>query len=327
VLRLARILLVVVVGWLLLRLLRSVDWSEVAYALTHLEIWQMVALLAAVAVRRFVLAAPLALFIPGLGQLRAMVNDVAAAAVATLTPSPGDVVLRLAMIRSWGIDATNAASGLTLSTVLFYVARLAAPVLGFFTFWAGRSFYAPFGWAAFVFGAGAVVLLVGLLYALRAERSAAAVGRLLGRALRRVRPASTGPDAWAQRLTDFQSHSARNVRSQGLLAGLSLVGVVVTETAVFVLCLAFVGVPLDRADLLVVACSFLVIYPLTGLPLMGAGILDATYAAFVSSHSDLDATSLVAGLLVWRVAVQVLPVVVGLSTIAWWRRTEAVRDR
>jgi uncharacterized membrane protein YbhN (UPF0104 family) len=70
-------------------------------------------------------------------------------------------------------------------------------------------------------------------------------------------------------------------------------------------------------------CSFMVAYPLTGLPLMGAGVLDATYAALVSDHSALEATDLVAGLLVWRVAVQLVPVIVGLLTVVWWRRTTA----
>ena len=94
------------------------------------------------------------------------------------------------------------------------------------------------------------------------------------------------------------------------------------EAGVLVLCLAFVGVPMDGPTVLLLVCSFMVIYPMTGLPLMGAGVLDATYTAFVSNHSTVEATDLVAGLLVWRVAVQVVPVIVGLLTIAWWRRSE-----
>lgn len=327
VLSLGRIVLVAVVGWLLLRLLRGVDWGDVGYALTHLAAWEVVVLLAAIVVRRFVLAAPLALFIAGLGYVRAMRNDVAATSVATLAPSPGDVVVRLAMLRSWGINATDAASGLTLSTVLFYIARLAAPVLGFLAFWIGRTFYAPFGWAALVFGSGAAVLLAGLLYAVRAERSAAALGRLLGRILRRVRPASSGPDAWAQRLIAFQSHSAGTLHRRGRPATVSLLALFVVEPGVLVLGLAFVGAKLNPAVVLLLVCSFLAIYPLTGLPLMGAGVFDAAYAGFVAAHSDLEPTMLVAGLLVWRVAVQVLPVVIGLLTLGWWRYSEAARAR
>jgi hypothetical protein len=86
--------------------------------------------------RSSILAAPLALLVAGLSYLRAMISDVAAAAVATIAPAPGDVVLRLAMLRSWGIDTTDAASGLTVSTILFYLARCQALSAGRIT-WIG----------------------------------------------------------------------------------------------------------------------------------------------------------------------------------------------
>ncbi|WP_432875580.1 lysylphosphatidylglycerol synthase domain-containing protein [Kribbella sp. CA-245084] len=318
--QLARLVVVAVVAWLLLRLLRGIDWSEVGYALTHLSAWQIAVLLVVILIRRAILAAPLALLIAGLSYLKAMISDVAAASIATIAPSPGDVVLRLSMLRSWGIDNTDAASGLTLSTTIFYIARLAAPVMGFVIFWAARDFYAPFAWAGLVFGVTAVVLLVGLLLAVRAERTAGTIGRLLGRVIQRVRPSSPGPDVWEERLVSFQSHSAGRMNQRGWLAILSQLLLVGVEAGVLVLCLAFVGVKLDGPTVIVMFCSFMVLYPLTGLPLMGAGVLDATYAAFVSDHSAVDATDLVAGLLVWRVAVQFLPVVVGLLIIVVWRR-------
>jgi uncharacterized membrane protein YbhN (UPF0104 family) len=320
VVQLARLVVIAVVAWLLLRLLRGIDWAQVGYALTHLSAWQIAVLLVVILIRRAILAAPLALLIAGLSYLKAMISDVAAASIATIAPSPGDVVLRLAMLRSWGIDNTEAASGLTLSTTLFYIARLAAPVMGFVIFWATRDFYAPFAWAALIFGVAAVVLLVGLLYALRAARSAATIGRLLGRLIQRVRPSSPGPEVWEERLVSFQSHSAERMHQRGLLAILSQLLLVGVEAGVLVLCLGFVGVKLDGPTVIVMFCSFMVLYPLTGLPLMGAGVLDATYAAFVSNHTAVEATDLVAGLLVWRVAVQFLPVVVGLLIIVVWRR-------
>ncbi|MGZ0145988.1 lysylphosphatidylglycerol synthase domain-containing protein [Kribbella sp. WER1] len=315
----ARFVAIAVVAWLLLRLVRSIDWSQVGYAVTHLHAWQIVAILLVLPLRRFVLAAPLALFISGLKVPRAMVNDVAATSVATIAPSPGDVVVRLAMLRSWGIDAKAAASGLTLSTVMFYIARLAAPVLGFVVFWAAQAFYAPFAWAALLFGAGAAALLIGLVYAVRAERTAAALGRLLGTVIRKVRPSANGPVEWSARLVDFQAHSAGLLKVHGRTAVLSLCALVVVEAGVLVLCLGFVGVPMSATTVLLLACTFLVSYPLTGLPLMGAGVLDASFTAFVASHSDLEPTTMIAGLLIWRGAVQVVPVVVGLLALARWR--------
>jgi hypothetical protein len=241
-----------------------------------------------------------------------------------IAPAPSDVVLRLAMLRSWGLDTTDSASGLTLSTTLFYVARLAAPVLGFAVFWGARTFYAPFAWSALLFGAGAAALLGGLLYAMRAERTAATIGRLLGRLLQRVRPASQGPAVWEHRLVSFQSQSADRMRERGWPAVLSQLLLVAVEAGILVLCLAFVGVRLGGPTVLVMVCSFMVVYPLSGLPLMGAGILDATYAAFVLDHTALEATDLVAGLVVWRVAVQLVPVIIGLLAVVWWRRSSAM---
>jgi uncharacterized membrane protein YbhN (UPF0104 family) len=324
--RLLRIVLIVVVVWLLLRLLRGVAWSEVGESLTHLAGWQIAVLLVAMLVRRFVLASPLAILVPGLRPAKAMMNDVAASAVATIAPSPGDVMIRLAMLRSWRIEATHATTGLTLSTVLYYVARLAAPVVGFLLFWAGTTFYPPFAWSALLFGAGAAALLGGLLYALRAERTAAVIGRLIGKILHRVRPSSAGPEAWTERLVSFQAHSSATVRQHRGLITVSLCALVVVEAGVLVLCLSFVGVPLGGSNLLLLLCTFLVIYPLTGLPLMGAGVLEATYVTFVVDHSTVEATALMAGLIVWRVAVQFVPVVVGLLTIVAWRRLQLTRS-
>jgi uncharacterized membrane protein YbhN (UPF0104 family) len=323
---LLRIVGLVIVVWLLLRLLRGVDWSEVGDSLTHLAAWQIAVLLVAMAVRRFVLASPLAILVPGLRPGNAMMTDVAASAVATIAPSPGDVMIRLAMLRSWRIDATDATTGLTLSTILFYVARLAAPVLGFLLFWAGQRFYPPFAWSALLCGIGAAALLGGLLYALRAARTAAAVGRLAGDVLRRVRPSSAGSDAWAERLVTFQAHSAATVRRHGRFTAVALVVLVAVEAGVLVLCLSFVGVQLGTANLLLLICTFLVIYPLTGLPLMGAGVFEATYVTFVVDHSTQEATVLMAGLIVWRVAVQFVPIVVGLLTILAWRRFQLTRS-
>ncbi|MEU4292654.1 hypothetical protein AB0E63_30900 [Kribbella sp. NPDC026596] len=89
------------------------------------------------------------------------------------------------------------------------------------------------------------MLLVGLVYALRAERTAATIGRLIGRLFRRVRPTSQGPAVWEQRLVSFQLHSAERMHQRGWLASLSQFLLIFVEAGVLVLCLAFVGVPMD----------------------------------------------------------------------------------
>jgi hypothetical protein len=66
VVQLGRLVVIAVVAWLLLRLLRGVDWGEVGHALTHLSAWQIAVLLVVIVIRRSILAAPLALLIAGL---------------------------------------------------------------------------------------------------------------------------------------------------------------------------------------------------------------------------------------------------------------------
>ncbi|GAA1559145.1 hypothetical protein GCM10009789_10680 [Kribbella sancticallisti] len=312
------------VAWLILRLIRGIDWREVTHAVTHLAAWQAVLLLLLACLRLAILGGPLTLLIDGLGYRRALQNEVTAAAVATIAPDPSDVMLRLAMFRSWAIETTAAASGIALRTTIFYVLRLAAPVLGFIIFWATRSYQATFAWFAVLSGTAAVLLLGGLLFALRAASTAAMVGRLLGRILRRLRPAAGGPEEWSERLVGFQSHTASTMRERGALAGLLLLGFLMVETTVVVLGVAFVGGPPEPSAVLVIACCFLVVYPMTGLPMMGLGVLDATLVAFVTDHSTVVATDVVAGLVLWRLAVQFVPVIIGLATLAWWRRSAAV---
>ncbi|WP_433168296.1 lysylphosphatidylglycerol synthase domain-containing protein [Kribbella sp. CA-247076] len=319
-----RVLAVGVVGWLFLVLVRGIDWSAVGFALTHLSGWQYLLLLLLACARLAVLAGPLTLLIAGLPYHRSLMNEAAGAAVATIAPDPSDVVVRLAMFKSWRVETTAATSGLALRTILFYVIRLAAPVLGLAVLWAVHGLDTAFVWFAVLSFLAAAVLLGGLLFALRAASTAAVVGRLIGTVVGRVRPSAGGPEVWTDRLVQFQAHSATTMRRRGAAAGLNLLGYAVVEAIVLVCCMAFVGVRLDLATAVLIGCGFLLVYPMSGLPMMGLGVLDAALITFVTEHTAVESTYLVAGMVVWRVAAQLFPVVAGLLTLAWWRRSDRV---
>jgi hypothetical protein len=319
-----RLLVVGVVCWLFLVVLRGIEWSEVGAALTHLAGWQLLLLLLLACVRLAVLAGPLTVLVAGLSYHRAVMNEAAGAAVATIAPDPSDVVVRLAMFKSWRVDNTAATSGLALRTIMFYVVRLAAPVLGLAVLWVVHGLDTTFTLFAALSFLAAAALLGGLMFALRAEGSAATVGRLIGRLVGRIRPSAGGPEVWTDRLVRFQAHSAGTMRRRGGAAGLNLLGYAVVEAILVVVCMAFVGVRLDLTTAVVIGCGFLLVYPLSGLPMMGLGILDATLIAFVTEHTTVESTDLVAGMVVWRVAAQIFPVVAGLLTLAWWRRSDPV---
>jgi hypothetical protein len=99
----------------------------------------------------------------------------------------------------------------------------------------------------------------------------------------------------------------------------ALVALLFVEAGIVVLGLTFTGVPMDARLVLLVVLSFWVVYPLTALPMMGLGVLEAGLVALVTEHSGLDSTELVAGLVVWRVTAQLVPNVLGLAALAWWK--------
>ncbi len=104
-----RPLLFLVVSFLVARLLvslvGSVDWQQVATALGQLDWAQAPALLALLLARQAFNSVPLAVFVPGLGFWRGFQNDLTANLVGTVAPPPGDIVVRVSMFRFLGHHA------------------------------------------------------------------------------------------------------------------------------------------------------------------------------------------------------------------------------
>jgi len=314
-----RYAIIAAVVWYVVQLFRSVDWSEVGYAITHLAWWEVLVLAVAVLVRQSTTAFPLSRLVPGLGFRRALHNDLAATIVSTVAPNPSDVVLRLTMFRSWRLDTATSSAGLTLHTLLFYAARLLAPGLGFLGIWIWWTYDSVLAWSAAVSVLTAAALVIGLVYALRAEGTAHRLGVLLARLVRKVRPKSGDETAWGRRFVDFQARSSNQMRAHaGAVVG-ALVVLLAVEPTIVVLGLAFTGVPMDLTLVMLVVFSFWVVYPLTALPMMGLGVLEAGLVALVTDHSSLDSTELVAGLVIWRVTAQLVPNLLGLGALAWWK--------
>jgi hypothetical protein len=58
-------------------------------------------------------------FVEGLGLRRSVQNDLAANLLGTVSPPPGDVVIRVAMFGSWGVSALEGMAGVTLNMLTF----------------------------------------------------------------------------------------------------------------------------------------------------------------------------------------------------------------
>lgn len=306
--------------WYLVRMLRRVDWASVGDAIGQLSWWQVGVLLALVALRQVFSSGPLALFTEGLGVRRAVANDLVGVLVANVTPAPADVVARAAMFRSWGIDVGRGLAGLVLNSVLFYAIRLGAPVVGAVLMLWTVGDETAVGTTAIVSGLVAAAIVVALALIFRGSSSAEALGRWAGGVAHRVRPSWPGPDEAAARLVEFHGNVADRWTKYWAWAVGSLAAMVAVESMILVAALRFVGVPPAQAPLLVIVAAFLSVYLLTATPFMGLGVIDVAVVALIADRAPADASSLVAGVIVWRVCVQLVPLIAGIPLLGALRR-------
>jgi putative heme transporter len=312
------LLLVVACGWLASRFLGAVDWAQVREALRRLTGWELLALAALLLVRQTLNAYPLALFIEGLSAARALLNDLVAALMATVAPPPGDIAMRLAMFRTWGIDASRGLAGATMNMLAFYANRFAAPLIGVLvlTFLGGGT-----DRVAVAIGSGAIAITIVVVVTLlvRRDRFADRLGRAAGIFVRRIRP-SVDPEAWATAATDFQGHVSAGYRRAFPRALLALTVMVLSDACILLLALRFVGVGAADVPAYEVIGIFFLAYPLTLSPMMGLGIFDLVMlGSFMELGGAALEPELVAALTVWRAVTLLGPVLLGAVVTVGWR--------
>ncbi|WP_448058973.1 lysylphosphatidylglycerol synthase domain-containing protein [Cellulomonas hominis] len=320
---------IALLAWYALRVLRRVEWRAVGDAVALLTWWQIGALLLLVAARAALSSAPLALFVEHLGLPRAVANDLVGNLVATITPAPADIVARGALFRSWGVDVGRGMAGLVLNSILYYVIRLGAPVVGAVLLLRVAGDDGAVGWTAVLSGAASIAIVVVLVIGSRSAASAAAVGRLLGRVAQRVRPSLPGPAEMERTVLEFSANVADRWSRFWAPALGSLVAMVAVEATVLVAAMRFVGVTATEAPAFVLVASFLSVYLLMATPFLGLGVLDAALVTLVADRSAADPSQLVAGVVVWRISVQLVPLAAGTGPLLAWRalrrRTDAAQ--
>ena len=314
----------------LLTLLRGVDWEQVGVALGRLTALQIALLLVLVGVRQTLNATPMALFITGLGLRRAVTGDLSAIVVSTAAPPPSDMALRFSMFRSWGIDEGKGAVGVSLNTLVYYIVRFAAPVLGFFVLLAFEGYDSTYATVAVVSGLVALAIAISLILVVRADRFAAGIGRLGGRIGHRFRPQQVDPDQWAATMVRFRSHAAERLRLRWAWAVLVLLGLLLVEALFITKTMRFMELPSIELTFAEILAGFLCAFPLTALPFAGIGVLDAALLTLYTERGATDEPTVIAALLVWRLATVLLPLALGLGTLLIWRHanpSEAKRTR
>lgn len=310
--------LAALVWWFVTRLVGAVDWSAVGAALGQLDPWVAAPLGVALLLRQLLNSVPLMTYVPGLGVRRSMENDLTANLVATVMPPPADVVVRVGMFRSWGLDPVLGMAGVTLNSVKFYAVRFLAPVFGLVLL-AAEGLETRQWLTALACGLIASVLLIGLALLLRGDHLAAGVGRTVGRVARRVR-STVDPEAWSRKVVEIRGSTAESLRTGLLPSMVALLGMVLADGLVILLALRFVGVDSGLLRTELVLGVFLLAYPLTILPLFGFGVMDAVLLGWwVTEAGTAAEPGIVAGTIVWRVVTILGTLVLGVGALGLWR--------
>ncbi len=307
-----------VAGRIVIGLIGSVDWSQVASALGQLSWVAVPVLLALFLVRQGFNAVPLTRFVAGLGWWRSVQNDVTANLFGTIVPPPGDVVIRVSMFRSWGINPVDGMAGVTLNSLTFYVIRFAVPSLGLVVL-VGEELAA--GRVGLAIGSLviAAVIVIALVLISRGERLAFLVGKTAGRVAARFKE-EADPEQWASAVLDFRGRMSTRLTRGLPTALLALTGMVIADGLVLLTALRAVGVSDEYLPVVWVMGAFLIAYPLTAMPLAGLGLLDAALVVvYVEVAGSALESQIIAGFIVWRVITLGGPLLMGLIAFAWWR--------
>jgi len=320
--RLVLLVLALVIAAVVIDRVGRIDWAAVWDALRHLSWWQPLVLLVVVMVRQVLNAMPLHFYIEGLSVRRATMNDLGAILMAMVAPPPADYAMRVTMFASWDIPAARGLAGASMNTMTFYIARFSTPLVGFALVVAVGGDWS-YRWADLISVAIAAAIAVGLMLVLHSDSLAHSVGLRSGRLVRRFRH-SVDPEAWARSCTDFRGHVAARFRYGFPRSLAAIVGMLVADLTILVLCLRFVGVSAPEVSLTEIAIAYLFAYPLTLFPFSGIGVVDALIlASLVEAGGLAIEPAAVAALVVWRVFTVGVPVLMGVGAVGLWRRSVA----
>jgi len=314
----AILLLSVVVGWFIIRFIGKVSWSAVGDAIRSVSFVELLALIALLLVRQLLNAQPIARFTPGLGLPRAVVSDVSANLAGTIAPPPGDVVVRVAQFRTWGIHPVDGMAGATLNMLIFYGARFAAPALGaaifcIYAFDTGRILT---GVVSLII---AVVIIVALVAVLQSDTVAERLARRAARAAAAV-SAQVDAQRWVDAVVDFRQRIGKTLNRNLAPALLAMIGGILVDAGIMLAAVRFVGIGADVAPWPVVIGAVLLAYPLTILPMFGLGVMDAVIIASIVEVAGVEYESaLVGAAMVWRVITLGGTLALGGLAMAWWR--------
>jgi uncharacterized protein (TIRG00374 family) len=263
---------------------------------------------------------------PGLGFWRAMLMTQSTTAVTNTVPGGSAIGIGMTygMLGSWGYSRSRTTTAVLVSGVWNSFIKLGMPVLALAlvalqgSVSAGRITAAVVGIGALV----AAIVVFALL--LRSEELARRFGVWAGGVASRVRRTiGRGPVAgwelatvkFRNRTLDLLERGWVPITVASLVSHLSLF-------LVLLLALRHVGVGNDQVSWAEVLAVFAFARLVTAIPITpgGAGLVEAALIAGLVGAGG-DKAEVAAAVLIYRALTWALPILVGVGTYVWWRRT------
>jgi uncharacterized protein (TIRG00374 family) len=317
------LVLLALVGWLLLQNMGEI--SEVAEALQGVstaDAWTLVILLL---VTQVLVAAQLAITVPGIRLNRAFVAVESAAAASNIIPGPSGTATRLAVLRSWGFYTDDFARSWLFTSALTNFTVLAMPALAIVLVATQNSIGTPLLLLAL---AGLVISLIALYCTVRIMRSeafarhfGALTGRLVRWAYGLARRQPSDEDFVAATLR-FREGISVTWTERGLRVSGAVVGNYVVQGIIFGLSIRAVGLDSSEVPIGAIAVVYTLVRLLTIVNFTpgGVGVTEALYTTGLLAVTDgADQSQVVAAVFLFRGLTYVGPILLGAVCLLVWR--------
>ena len=317
------IILVLLVGWLLLSNLGEISqvWDALA-AVSAVDAWILVILLL---VTQLLVAAQLAITVPGIRLNRALVAVESAAAASNIIPGPSGTATRLAVLRSWGFYTDDFARSWLFTSALTNFTVLSMPAFAIVLVATQNSIST----GLLVLGlAGLVISLIAsycIIRIMHSEAFARRFGALTGRLVRwsygiaRRRPSD---EDFVEATLRFRNGIAQTWSERGWAVSAAVVGNYVVQGMIFGLSVRAVGLGYDEVPVGAVAVVYTAVRLLTIVNFTpgGVGVTEALYTSALLTVTDgADQSQVVAAVFLFRGLTYVGPILLGAVSLLIWR--------
>ncbi|MGD9571939.1 MAG: YbhN family protein [Thermoleophilia bacterium] len=320
------ILALILLGLIIWILLSNVgNLEEVGEALAGVS-WEVgLLLIAMLLVLQVITASQLAMTVPGLGIVRAVVTVESAAAVSNTVPGPSGTATRLGILRSWGFYTDDFARSWLFTSSLTNLMVLVMPVVAVIV---AAALGEVTGGVVLLAVIGAVVSVTGIVLVwlmLRSETFSHRLGTLAGRFVRWARGVvSKRPSDkdFAEAAVRFRDGLRDTWKENGGRVLLAVLASYLLNATMLSISMHAVGLGLDELPIgsVFVVYTFVRLLTIVNITPGGVGVVEALYVSgFLFVAPDADQSQIVAGVFLFRGLTYAGPIILGLCSLLIWK--------